>query len=679
MELENLIEKVKQHDQAAFEELYNQYYQMGFSLALQFVKNEDDAMDIIQDAFITICNKIDTLDNPERFKSWYMQIVANRCKDFLKKKNPMSFTDINAYDEDGNLQFDIEDDDRDFQPEEAVDYTETVNIVKTMLEELPEEQKMCLLLYYVNGLKISEISESLGVSEATIKSRLKYGKEKLKVQVIDYEKKNGVKLHSFAGFAIIPFIKWMFNNSQGIGTAAPSSILKTCLNTLGGGVTAQTGASVGQAAFSFTKIIDTFKGFSLGKKIASIAVASTIVVGSAVGVSTIARKDTEEYDYDKPYYGESYYNGSEDVDYTFNMEDCVKITFSGIEGLGRAELKYISSPTREITESENVYNFVEKIIEKTGDENISKYEYSYLGDLLQVKIDKDKKLSSGEKVTLKVYTVEKLAKHGIDLKYIKEYFHINFKEEIVYTVGELLNYEELDLMNGLEKYITYSGGNGGGVAEIDIPVGEVYHYEDLYFVKYEQQFSILGDNEITVVQDNKRIGTFVIELYDNKNLTEGSVIRIGISSVSYLNFDEKTIQKELHKKGKHLSMAEYEVTVPNLGEYIKVGEGVSASTFAQIKKLVESKPKDGCKALEYYMAALKPTATGKNPERLQIKFLYRCPGILDINYSVGTVSDIVIKPDGSVWCVFKYDGSYRKTKDEAMDVCKTSYTLQKIK
>ena len=86
MELTQLIEKVKQQDQQAFEELYNRYYQAGFSLALQFVKNEDDALDIMQDVFVTVYSKLDLLESAAKFKSWYMQIVANKCKDFLKKQ-----------------------------------------------------------------------------------------------------------------------------------------------------------------------------------------------------------------------------------------------------------------------------------------------------------------------------------------------------------------------------------------------------------------------------------------------------------------------------------------------------------------------------------------------------------------------------------------------------------------
>ena len=87
MEIFELIEKVKQNDQSAFEELYNQYYPMGFSLALQFVKNEEETMDIMQEAFVTVCTKLDSLQDANKFKSWYMQIVANKCRDFLKKKN----------------------------------------------------------------------------------------------------------------------------------------------------------------------------------------------------------------------------------------------------------------------------------------------------------------------------------------------------------------------------------------------------------------------------------------------------------------------------------------------------------------------------------------------------------------------------------------------------------------
>ena len=283
-----LLNRVRQNDQAAFEQLYNQYYQMGFSLALQFVKNEQDAMDIMQDAFMTVCSKLDTLENADKFQSWYMQIVANKCRNFLSKKNPMSFTAANAYDENGALQFDIEDDNRDFKPEEAVDYTETVRIVDGMLDNLPADQKMCLILYYVNGLKISEIAESLEISEATVKSRLKYGKDKLRAQVEDYEKETGTKLRGVAGFGLIPFIKWMINGSTSaaptVATATTSTAIKTAAEV--GKIAAKTAAKKG-ATSMFAKIA----GMSIAQKVISAAVAGAVFIGGAIGVVNVVQSD----------------------------------------------------------------------------------------------------------------------------------------------------------------------------------------------------------------------------------------------------------------------------------------------------------------------------------------------------------------------------------------------------
>ena len=289
MDLVELIDKVKQNDQAAFEELYNAYYPMGFSLALQFVKNEEEAMDIMQDAFITVCTKLDSLEDTNKFKSWYMQIVANKCRDFLKKKNPLSFTDANAYDEDGNLQFDIEDDDREFQPEESVDYTETVRIVNEMLDELPEDQKMCLLLYYVNSLKISEIAESLGISEATVKSRLKYGKEKLKVQVEDYENKNGIKLRGISGGSVIPFVKWLFSKEEVTDRTKSIAVFsRVCeqVNVLGIPNATSKVLFVGVDKLSVAEFVKTSVEFLANHKVGTATVtaitAATVAVGGVV-------------------------------------------------------------------------------------------------------------------------------------------------------------------------------------------------------------------------------------------------------------------------------------------------------------------------------------------------------------------------------------------------------------
>ena len=68
-------------------------------LALQYVKNEETARDVLQEAYIRAFTKLDMLAEPEAFPGWLGKIVANTAKNVLVKKNPMLFSEMGAEDE----------------------------------------------------------------------------------------------------------------------------------------------------------------------------------------------------------------------------------------------------------------------------------------------------------------------------------------------------------------------------------------------------------------------------------------------------------------------------------------------------------------------------------------------------------------------------------------------------
>ena len=72
----------------AIEKIYHMTYAQGFAVAMQMVKNEQDAMDLLQDAYISAFQNLNKLNRPEAFRSWFNCIVANNCRDWIRKKKP---------------------------------------------------------------------------------------------------------------------------------------------------------------------------------------------------------------------------------------------------------------------------------------------------------------------------------------------------------------------------------------------------------------------------------------------------------------------------------------------------------------------------------------------------------------------------------------------------------------
>ena len=209
-ELKETIEKAIAGEEGALEKIYNLTYVQGFAIALQMVKNEQDAMDVMQDAYISAFRNLKQIEDPKRLKSWFNCIVANKCKDWLKKKKPQLFSDIPTEEDDREFEDTIADEDLTFSPEDSVDYAETKRLMKEILDSLPEDQKLCVLMYYYEELSVAEIAEALGCSTGTVKSRLNYARKKIRSDVEELERK-GTKLYSVAPF---PFILWMLREGE---------------------------------------------------------------------------------------------------------------------------------------------------------------------------------------------------------------------------------------------------------------------------------------------------------------------------------------------------------------------------------------------------------------------------------------------------------------------------------
>ena len=242
-ELEKLVKDAIAGEDTAIEKIYEMTYRQGYSVAIQIVKNEQDALDMLQDAYISAFRNLNSLQNPEKLRSWFNQIVANRCKDWLKKKKPQLFTDITSEENDIDFEDTIENENMTFSPDQSVDYAETKRLMGEILDGLPEDQKLCVLMYYYEELSVSEIAETLGCSAGTVKSRLNYARKKIKSDVEALEKK-GTKLYNIAP---LPFILWMLRTNEG-SISFPENFAGTITKGLAGSIAETASSHVAEEA-----------------------------------------------------------------------------------------------------------------------------------------------------------------------------------------------------------------------------------------------------------------------------------------------------------------------------------------------------------------------------------------------------------------------------------------------
>ena len=154
-------------------QLYRQYCDGMFCVAMRFLKNSDDAEDVLQDSFIKAFQRIGQFKGDVTFGAWLKRIVVNGSIDFLNSKHQRTVELNESY-----LQVAEED---DWSVEEGI----SIDQVKKAIEELPQKYRYVVQLFLVEGYDHSEISEILGITETASRTRLLRGKTQLKEKLKD--------------------------------------------------------------------------------------------------------------------------------------------------------------------------------------------------------------------------------------------------------------------------------------------------------------------------------------------------------------------------------------------------------------------------------------------------------------------------------------------------------------
>ncbi|MCX2720168.1 RNA polymerase sigma factor [Lentiprolixibacter aurantiacus] len=169
---QHLIKRLKEGDKQAFITFIGQYKHMVYTLALRIVKNEEDAEEVSQDAFLKAYQSIGTFKGDAKLSTWLYRIAYHRSLDCLKKNKRKPSTTQLQYEEVTNIQI----------AEMTWDHMERMErkqIIQRALGELPGDDGVILSLFYFESLSLKEISEVLNISVNSVKVRLHRGRKRL--------------------------------------------------------------------------------------------------------------------------------------------------------------------------------------------------------------------------------------------------------------------------------------------------------------------------------------------------------------------------------------------------------------------------------------------------------------------------------------------------------------------
>ena len=266
-----LVVSAKGGDSRAFEDLYNHYYGKIFALARMTVKNDADAEDILQQAFINAWRNLHTLINPAGFNTWLQKITLNLCYSLLRKKNIAILLDA-----ENDIEFFGEEESDDVLPAIYAERDDLRSRLGKIIDGLSEVQKQTILLYYFNEQKVEEIAYIMECNVSTVKTRLFLARKAIRSEVEEEERKSGEK---FYGIPLLPFGDLLVQHFQSeiLSAEVSSSVLAAVTEAL-----AQGAPSGLQAASSGVQTV------SGGVQAASSAIQTTSIAAGTAKTSMIA-------------------------------------------------------------------------------------------------------------------------------------------------------------------------------------------------------------------------------------------------------------------------------------------------------------------------------------------------------------------------------------------------------
>jgi RNA polymerase sigma-70 factor (ECF subfamily) len=172
-----LVERVRSGDAEAFGELVRQYQRRAYALAHRLMRQREDAEDLVQDAFMTALDKLDTFDERRPFGPWLFRILVNRGTSQLRARSVRLTEEIPATVGDESAA-----------PDQLAVRSETAARVHAAIAELSGRQRLVVQLHEIDGFSSAEIAEMLEIAEPTVRWTLHAARKRLRAELETWKK-----------------------------------------------------------------------------------------------------------------------------------------------------------------------------------------------------------------------------------------------------------------------------------------------------------------------------------------------------------------------------------------------------------------------------------------------------------------------------------------------------------
>ena len=184
---QDLVLAARKGDRDAFKTLFERYHRRAYALAFNVLRNAEDALDVVQDAFIKAHKYLDKFEGNSSFYTWLYRIVMNLAIDHLRKHRRVKPVELDesrvqeAGDADNALLPRI----LGSNPTRALMDKQIRARIDQALEELSENHRAVLVMRELEGLSYEEMAQAMGCSKGTIMSRLFHARKNMQKRLID--------------------------------------------------------------------------------------------------------------------------------------------------------------------------------------------------------------------------------------------------------------------------------------------------------------------------------------------------------------------------------------------------------------------------------------------------------------------------------------------------------------
>ncbi len=175
---EDLIERCRRHDSAAFSALVDRHRRMVFGCAYRMMGDEQEAEDITQDVFLRVYQALPRFRGESKFSTWLYKIVSNVCLNRLRKVKPDTVS-IESNEEEQKFS-PLRLADPDHTPETNLEWKQFCQRIHEMVSTLPPQYSAVVTLRHMQGMAYDEIADTLNLPLGTVKTHLFRAKERLK-------------------------------------------------------------------------------------------------------------------------------------------------------------------------------------------------------------------------------------------------------------------------------------------------------------------------------------------------------------------------------------------------------------------------------------------------------------------------------------------------------------------